>query len=108
MGVVASPSLPPKRTTLSFHVASAAPARAGGDDGGANEVHVEPSHSQVSFNGPATPIPPKRTILFPTVTMAWLVRAGGLTFGESLVHVAPSHSQVSPSAIGIVGPLPPK
>src|SRR3954452_20706075 len=104
MGVVGSPSLPPKRTTVSFHVASAVPARAGGDDGDANAVHVEPSHSQVSFKGPSTPIPPKRTILFPTVTMAWSVRAGGLIGGESSVHVAPSHSQVAPSTRAPVAP----
>src|SRR5262245_32543177 len=88
-------SLPPNRMTVLFQVASAARARGGGADGEPNEVHVEPSHSQVSFNGPLTPVPPKRTILLPTVTMAWSCRAGGLTGGVSLVHVAPSHSHVS-------------
>lgn len=53
---------PPKRTRPPprFDAASAAPARAGGDDGGLSSYHEEPFHAQVSPSGPLAPSPPNR------------------------------------------------
>jgi hypothetical protein len=78
--------------------------RAEGDDVRLNEVHVVPSHVQVSVHPPQ--LPPKRTT-FPIGSIAIAIpkRADGDDMGFAWVHVVPSQVHVSPQSGGLVIPF---